>query len=73
MKTEVWFSFLLVLFCSSSILILLIHYFSAVMPERSEALGLMVYNCVSGNLWSRLLDDVPEIVPHGQPGYRKYW
>ena len=43
------------------------------MPERTEMLGLMVYNSVSGNLWSRLMDDVSEISPRGFWRHSRYW
>ncbi len=43
------------------------------MPEHAELLGMMVYNSVSGNLWSRLMDDVTEIIPRGLRGYKRYW
>ncbi len=43
------------------------------MPENAELIGVMVYNCVSGNLWSRLMDDVTEIIPRTVYGYKRYW
>lgn len=43
------------------------------MPERAQLVGRMIANGVDSAVWVRLARDVPEIVPRGAPGWRKYY
>ncbi|CAN0118074.1 unnamed protein product [Ascophyllum nodosum] len=43
------------------------------MPERAQQLGLMVYRVVDDVTWVEIARDLPEVVPRGLPGYRRYF
>lgn len=43
------------------------------MPERAQQLGLMVYRVVDDVTWVEVARDLPEIIPRGLPGYRRYF
>ncbi|CAM9111089.1 unnamed protein product [Scytosiphon promiscuus] len=43
------------------------------MPERAQQLGLMVYRVVDDVTWVEVARDLPEVVPRGLPGYRRYF
>jgi hypothetical protein len=42
------------------------------MPERAQLVGLMAYRGVTDADWVALSRDLPEIVPKGLPGWRRY-
>ena len=41
------------------------------MPERSHEIGMMIYRGVDSVEWSRLVLEIPEMIPRGLSGYRK--
>eukprot|EP00752_Nemacystus_decipiens_P012458 g11037.t1 len=43
------------------------------MPERAQQLGLMVYRVVDDVTWVEVARDLPEVIPRGLPGYRRYF
>ena len=43
------------------------------MPERAQQLGLMVYRVVDDVTWVQVARDLPEMIPRGLPGYRRYY
>lgn len=43
------------------------------MPERAQQLGLMVYRVVDDVTWVEVVRDLPEVVPRGLHGYRRYF
>lgn len=43
------------------------------MPERAQQLGLMVYRVVDDIIWVEIARDLPEVVPRGLPGHRRYF
>ncbi|CAM9812351.1 unnamed protein product [Ascophyllum nodosum] len=43
------------------------------MPERAQQLGLMVYRVVDDVTWIEVASDVPEAIPRGLPGHRRYF
>ena len=43
------------------------------MPERAQLLGLMVYRVVDDITWVEVARDMPELVPRGLPGHRRYF
>ncbi len=43
------------------------------MPERAQQLGLMVYRVVDDVTWVEVARDLPEAIPRGLPGYRRYF
>ncbi len=43
------------------------------MPERAQQLGLMVYREVDDVTWVEVARDLPEVIPRGLPGYRRYF
>lgn len=43
------------------------------MPERAQQLGLMVYRVVDDVTWVEVARDLPEVIPRGLPGYRRYY
>eukprot|EP00903_Cladosiphon_okamuranus_P016305 g15037.t1 len=43
------------------------------MPERAQQLGLMVYRVVDDVTWLEVARDLPEVIPRGLPGYRRYF
>lgn len=43
------------------------------MPERAQQLGLMVYRVVDDVIWAEIARDLPEVVPRGLPGHRRYF
>lgn len=43
------------------------------MPGRAQQLGLMVYRVVDDVTWAEVARDMPEVVPRGLPGHRRYF
>lgn len=43
------------------------------MPERAQQLGLMVYRVVDDVTWVEVARDLPEVIPRGLPGHRRYF
>lgn len=43
------------------------------MPERAQQLGLMVYRVVDDVTWIEVASDLPEVIPRGLPGHRRYY
>ncbi|CAN0230539.1 unnamed protein product [Scytosiphon promiscuus] len=43
------------------------------MPERAQVLGLMVYRVVNDIVWVEVARDLPQVIPRGLPGYRRYF
>jgi tellurite resistance protein TehA-like permease len=41
-------------------------------PERAQLIGLIIYRGVQNWMWALLVDDIPEIIPRGLPGWRPY-
>ena len=42
-------------------------------PERAQLIGRMIALGVDAPTWERLVQSVPEIIPRGAPGWRKYF
>lgn len=43
------------------------------MPERAQQIGAIVYRNVDAVMWERLRVEVPEIIPRGAPGWKRYY
>lgn len=43
------------------------------MPERSQQIGAIVYRHVDAVMWERLRVELPEIIPRGEHGWRRYY
>jgi tellurite resistance protein TehA-like permease len=43
------------------------------MPERAQQIGAIVYRNVDAVMWERLRTEVPEIIPRGAPGWKRYY
>lgn len=43
------------------------------MPERAQQIGAIVYRNVDAVMWERLRIDLPEMIPRGAPGWRRYY
>lgn len=43
------------------------------MPERAQHVGLMVYRVVDDVTWVQVARDIPEMIPRGLPGHRRYF
>ena len=43
------------------------------MPERSHEIGMMIYRGTDSVIWNSLIQEIPEIIPRGLPGYRKIY
>jgi len=43
------------------------------LPERAQQIGAIIYRNVDAVMWERLRTVVPEIVPRGAPGYKRYY
>jgi hypothetical protein len=43
------------------------------MPEKAQIIGRMVYDGVTPDLWDRISNDMPEIIPRNVPGYVRYY
>jgi tellurite resistance protein TehA-like permease len=43
------------------------------MPERAQQIGAIVYRNVDAVMWERLRIEVPEIIPRGAPGWKRYY
>ena len=43
------------------------------MPERAQQIGAIVYRNVDAVMWERLRTELPEIIPRGSPGWKRYY
>mmetsp|Transcript_26567 Transcript_26567/g.61032 ORF Transcript_26567/g.61032 Transcript_26567/m.61032 type:complete len:971 (+) Transcript_26567:150-3062(+) len=43
------------------------------LPERAQQIGAIVYRNVDAVMWERLRTVVPEMVPRGAPGWKRYY
>jgi tellurite resistance protein TehA-like permease len=43
------------------------------MPERAQQIGAIVYRNVDAVMWERLRVEVPEIIPRGVSGWKRYY
>lgn len=43
------------------------------MPERAQQIGAIVYRNVDAVMWERLRVEIPEMIPRGAPGWRRYY
>eukprot|EP00041_Stephanoeca_diplocostata_P019409 m.418837 g.418837 ORF g.418837 m.418837 type:complete len:1030 (-) comp21294_c1_seq7:310-3399(-) len=42
-------------------------------PERAQQVGTIVYKNCDAVMWEVLAQDIPEIIPRGVPGWRRYY
>jgi hypothetical protein len=42
------------------------------MPERSRQIGLMLSLGLDQVTWQRVAEDLPDLVPRGMPGWRRF-
>ena len=43
------------------------------LPDRAQLIGRMIAMGVDSHIWARLIEDVPEIAPRGEPRWRRYY
>lgn len=43
------------------------------MPERAQQIGAIIYRNVDAVMWERIRVQVPEIIPRGAPGWKRYY
>lgn len=43
------------------------------MPERAQQIGAIVYRNVDAVMWELLSFELPEIIPRGVPGWKRYY
>lgn len=43
------------------------------MPERAQQIGAIIYRNCDAVMWERLRVEVPEIIPRGAPGWKRYY